>query len=68
MDFVDTDFGSTDQRSDFCGQWFGCKKIKSMVKLFQCYSMVKIDFSNGCTLRTVDGPNGHNLSYNCEQS
>ncbi len=31
---VDTDFGSTDQRSGFCGQRFGCKKIKSLVKIF----------------------------------
>ncbi len=30
---VDTDFGSTDQRSVFCGQRFGCKKIKSLVKI-----------------------------------
>ncbi len=31
---VDTDFGSTDQRSRFCGLWFGCKKIKSLFKNF----------------------------------
>jgi hypothetical protein len=31
---VDTDFGSTHQWSGFCGQRFGCKKIKSLVKIF----------------------------------
>ncbi len=35
---VDTDFGSTEQRSGFCGQRFGCKKIKSRVKIFSMLS------------------------------
>ena len=35
---VDMDFGSTDQRSDLCGKWFVCKKIKSVVKIFSMLS------------------------------
>jgi hypothetical protein len=35
---VDINFGSTHQRSDFYGQRFGCKKIKSLVKIFSMLS------------------------------
>jgi hypothetical protein len=53
---VDTDFGSTDQRSGFCGQRFGCKKIKSLIKIFSMLSKEKIDFSIGCALQMVGRP------------
>jgi len=50
---VDTDFGSTDQRSDLCEQQFVCKKIKPLVKLFQYYLMGKIGICIGmCALNS----------------
>ncbi len=35
---VNTDFGSTDWRSHFCGQQFSCKKIISSVKILSMFS------------------------------
>jgi hypothetical protein len=61
---ADTDFGSTDQRSGFCGQRFGFKKIKSLVEnFFIAIQLRKLTFLLDVRFkRLADGPNGTHIS------
>ncbi len=61
---VDTNFGSTDQRSHFCGQRFGCKKIKSLAKnLLNAIQWTKLTFLLDVRFkRLAGGPNGTHIS------
>ncbi len=61
---VDTDFGSTDQRSDFCGQWFGFKKNKIFVQnFFNAIQWRKWTFLFDVRLKQLaGGPNGTHIS------
>jgi hypothetical protein len=61
---VDTDFGSTDRRSHFCSQRFGCKKIKSLVKnFFNAIQWRKLTFLLDVRFkRLAGGSNGTHIS------